>query len=51
MPTEPSADLRQLASILWQTYVALTTEGFSERQALRVIADLLAASADKREDD
>jgi hypothetical protein len=29
-PTEPNAELRQMASFLWQTYVALTQEGFSK---------------------
>jgi hypothetical protein len=42
-PTEPAADLRAMASVLWQTYVALTAEGFNERQALRIIADMLSA--------
>lgn len=37
-PTEPSGDLRELASMLWQTYVALTSVGFSEDQALKIIA-------------
>lgn len=40
-PTEPSADLRQLASTLWQMYVALTAEGFNEQQALIVIGQVL----------
>ena len=43
-PTEPSADLRQLAATLWQTFVALTSEGFSEAQALTIIGKMLAAS-------
>ncbi len=40
-PTEPSADIRQAASVLWQMFVALTSEGFSEHQALQVIAHVL----------
>ena len=44
IPTEPSADLRVMASSLWQMYVALTAEGFSEQQALTVIAYFIAAS-------
>ena len=39
--TEPSADIRQLASFLWQTYVALLNEGFSEQQALQIVANVL----------
>lgn len=35
--TEPAADLRQMASGLWQMFIALTNEGFSERQALTII--------------
>ena len=44
-PTEPSADMRQLASALWQAYIALTSEGFSERQALIVIGQMMAAGS------
>jgi hypothetical protein len=40
-PTEPNAELRQMASFLWQTYVALTQEGFSEEQALKIIASIV----------
>lgn len=43
-PVEPSADLRQLASMLHQTYVALIAEGFNESQALTIIGKILAAS-------
>lgn len=42
--TEPSADLRALASTLWQMFVALTSEGFTERQALVVIGQVLSAN-------
>lgn len=41
---EPSADLRQIASTLMQMYVALTNEGFSERQALAIIGQCIASS-------
>lgn len=44
MKTEPSADLRQLASTMRQTFVALTDEGFTEQQALQIIGALLAAN-------
>jgi hypothetical protein len=40
-PTEPSADLRTMAAFLWQTYVALTLEGFSEQQALTIIGQIV----------
>jgi hypothetical protein len=40
-PTEPSADIRQAASALWQMYVALAMEGFTEAQALQVIGHVL----------
>lgn len=43
-PTEPSAELRQMASMLWQTFVALTGEGFSEQQALVIIGQMLAGA-------
>jgi hypothetical protein len=42
--TEPSAELRSAAYGLWQMYVALTAEGFTEKQALTIIGSLLAAS-------
>lgn len=45
-PTEPSADLRQVASILWQMYVALTAEGFDERQALTIIGHVIATKSE-----
>lgn len=40
-PTEPSADKRQAAAELWQIFVALSNEGFSERQALEIIGSIL----------
>lgn len=42
-PREPSADLRQMASMLHQTFAALMQEGFTEAQALQVIGQILAA--------
>lgn len=44
-PQEPSADLRTTANMLRQTFVALTNEGFTERQALVIIGQILAAYA------
>ena len=45
IPTEPSADLRLMASTLRQMFVALTMEGFDERQALTIIGQCLAAGS------
>ncbi len=42
--TEPSADLREMASMLWQTHVALTGSGFTEEQSLRIISELIGSS-------
>lgn len=42
--TEPSADLRQMASAIRQMYVALTMEGFDDRQALTIVGQMLAAT-------
>jgi hypothetical protein len=41
MKTEPNADLRQAAATMWQMYTALTDEGFSERQALEIMSNVL----------
>lgn len=43
-PIEPTADLRTMAAMLRQTFVALTQEGFSEQQALAIIGQILAAN-------
>ncbi len=45
MIVEPSADLRQLASALRQTFIALTMEGFTEQQALTIVGQILASSS------
>lgn len=44
--TEPSADLRQAASAMWQMFVALTREGFTEQQALIIIGQMLSSHKD-----
>lgn len=44
-PIEPTADLRTLANMLRQTFLALNQEGFSEQQALAIIGQILAANA------
>lgn len=40
-PIEPRADLRQAANELRQMYLALIQEGFSEREALTIIGQIL----------
>lgn len=42
--TEPSSDLRQLASCLWQAFVALQQQGFTEAQSLTIIVNIIAAN-------
>jgi hypothetical protein len=44
-PTEPAAELRALAAMMWQTFVALQAEGFTEKQAIAIIGQMLAANA------
>jgi hypothetical protein len=44
-PIEPAADLRQLANMLRQTYLALVQEGFTEREALAIIGQIIVANA------
>lgn len=43
-PREPSSDMRQAARALHETFTALINEGFTERQALAVIGQILAAN-------
>lgn len=42
-PREPAADLRRAASQLHQMFVALCHEGFTEPQALQIVAAILKA--------
>lgn len=42
--TEPPADMRAAASGLWQMFVALTDQGFTEQQALQVVGHVLVSS-------
>lgn len=42
-PTEPSADHRAAASALWQMFVALTAEGFTEAQALQIVGVVVSS--------
>ncbi len=46
-PIEPSADLRQMASAMRQAYIALTSEGFTEQQALIIIGQIIAGGGSK----
>lgn len=41
---EPSADARIFAKACDQAFVALTLEGFTERQALAIIGQMIAAA-------
>lgn len=43
-PTEPTADQRAFAAMLWQQFNALLAEGFSEHQALQLLGAMMAAS-------
>lgn len=38
---EPSADIRQLAAMAWQMYVALRAAGFTSAQAVNVTVGLM----------
>jgi hypothetical protein len=40
MQTEPSAVHRQVARELWQTYCALLQQGFDQREAITIVAQL-----------
>lgn len=50
-PVEPSAAIRQMASALRQMYVALVAEGFSDRQALVIIGQVVSADAHRDDDE
>ena len=42
-PMEPSADMRSVAVNAFQLFLALTLEGFTEVQALSLVASVLTA--------
>lgn len=42
---EPTADMRMLARQLKDMFQALTAEGFTERQALAIIGEVIATGA------
>lgn len=41
-PQEPTAAIREAASAVRQTFVALVNEGFSEHQALQIVGHILS---------
>ena len=49
MKTEPNAEIRQMASTVWQMFVALKDEGFTEQQALVIVGELIAGVHRKKE--
>lgn len=44
-PIEPAGDLRQMANILRQMYIALMAEGFTTQEALVIIGQCIAANS------
>jgi hypothetical protein len=43
-PVEPAAELRTAASALYQYYVALMMEGFTEKQAMTIISNMASGA-------
>lgn len=43
-PVEPAADMRKFAAGMRQIYLALTQEGFSDREALIIIGQMLSSN-------
>ncbi|MEV6219927.1 hypothetical protein [Nocardia sp. NPDC051833] len=44
-PVEPSSDARQVAAAVYGQYTALTGVGFTEKQAMRLVQTMIAATA------
>jgi hypothetical protein len=44
-PQEPTAEIREAASAVRQTFVALVNEGFTEHQALVIVGQILSGQA------
>lgn len=40
-PVEPHADIRQATAVSFQVYVALVEQGFTEQQALYLVAQMV----------
>jgi hypothetical protein len=51
MKTEPNAEMRALATMMWQMYTAMIDEGFTEVQALQILSNLLVGSMRNSNDD
>jgi len=51
MKTEPNADMRALANVCWQMYIALTDQGFDEKQALFIVSQAVTAGIFRDKDD
>lgn len=47
-PIEPAAELRVFATTLRQLYLALMQEGFTEREALVIAGQSIAAAAGRQ---
>lgn len=43
--TEPPSELREMAGVAWNMYVALKDAGFSKGDALKVTTDVLTTAA------
>jgi hypothetical protein len=43
-PVEPHADMRMVATMMYQFYVALLDAGFNEEQAIRMVEVQLTAA-------
>lgn len=41
--TEPPADIRAAAQVMWQMFAALKQQGFTEAQALAMLGNMMAA--------
>lgn len=50
-PIEPSAALRTFAKTNYEMFVALTLEGFTEKQALVIIGQFMSAAMNGDADD
>ena len=49
MKVEPSADHRVMATFIRQMYEALTDEGFTESQTIKILAEMTASMARPQE--
>lgn len=51
MKTEPDAAKRAAAAEMWQFYTAFIDEGFSDKQALEILANILSEAMRNNKDD